>query len=88
MDKWQRELPNLKAERVLKEQSEKALVENFRLRHFGRIFLECMREEAAENRVEKEKDAFKKALRSKVSSWLTEIDSRPAAAQDDQDPWP
>lgn len=59
VDKWQKELPNLKAERVLRENAEKEKVIKFRLRRFGKILLTCMREEAKERRVENEKDKFK-----------------------------
>ena len=78
VEKWQKELPNLKAERVLRENNENYKVEMFRLRRYGKMLLECMRLEADERRNEDQKAKFKQAMWSKVNSWLTEIDNRPA----------
>ena len=46
VEKWQQELPNLKAERILIERSDKEKVEFFRLQRYGRMLLDCMRIEA------------------------------------------
>ena len=44
------------------------------------MFLDCLRADGKEQRVEKEKDKFKQAMWSKVNSWLTEIDGRAGGA--------
>ena len=59
LEQWQKEIPNLRAERVLLEARQKEIVDNFRLRRFGRMLLDCMQSEAEEHKVEKEKDHFK-----------------------------
>ena len=46
VEKWQQELPNLKAERILIERSDKEKVEFFRLQRYGKMLLDCMRIEA------------------------------------------
>lgn len=69
-------MPTLKAERVLIEAEEKRVADAFRFKRFGKIFLERLRVEAEESKVEAEKDKFKAALRNKVSSWLQELDNK------------
>ena len=78
--KWQAQIPNLKAERVLREAEEKEKCDAFRRKRYGRMFLQCLRVEGEERRIENEKNQFKQAMWSKVNSWLTEIDSRQGAA--------
>ena len=85
LEQWQKEIPNLRAERVLLEARQKEIVDNFRLRRFGRMLLDAMQQEADENKVEKEKDHFKQAMWSKVNSWLTEIDRRPVEERKRED---
>ena len=56
MDQWQAALPNLKAERVLIEAEQKEIVNRFKLRRYGRMFIDCLRIEAHENKIESEKN--------------------------------
>ena len=52
-------------------------MEIFRRKRFGRLFLQCLAENASESKAEKEKNQFKAAMWNKVNGWLTEIDNRP-----------
>ena len=56
MSKWQARLPQLKAERVLQDAEEKKMAENYRRKWIGRYFLQALRVEGEEHKVEKEKN--------------------------------
>ena len=55
------------------------------MKKWGRAFWQGMKIEASERRIEKEKDAFKANMWSKVNSWLVDIDKRPAAGQQEEE---
>ena len=69
-EKWAKEVPELRGERLMLEVKEDEKVREFRYRRYGAMLLQCLRTNKEEMAIEKEKNKFKLALRSKVSGWL------------------
>ena len=74
--KWAKEVPELRGERLMLEVKEDEKVREFRYRRYGAMLLQSLRSNQEEMAIEKEKNKFKLALRSKVSGWLEDLDSK------------
>lgn len=63
---------------------EDLLVRKFRLFHTGRSILRAMAQVTKEERIEREKAAYKQKMWSKVNTWLADIDHKAGSHEDDK----
>ena len=73
---WKTTIPMLREERLSLQKKEGLLVTKFRLFKIGKVILRTLKDNAVEEKIEREKKQYKDQMWNKVNKWLVDLDSK------------
>lgn len=75
-NQWLIKVDALRAERVTEEAKSQKIVNAYRQKKYGRMFIEALQVNIIEEQTNREKSEYKQKMRSKVSMWLSQLDDK------------